>query len=229
MIHPRFENIPDAKTEQAVREIIYKPDRFTFYLIQGTNEPDLDSTIEQPLLTNVIAAYPDGLGYKWVHAGDDEQRADLQRVNEMYPRHIDDLQDVELQELLNFTKFIKGFKTLDEMKELYIKRVSRKGYAALAAYITLKMVDCDDLIGAVVLPKVINQEIPLYIREDVVSALPRINEFVELLPEDEVKYFRKSIKSILSNSGEEINQGLILATSFLPTSNELKESYLFWS
>jgi len=91
------------------------------------------------------------------------------------------------------------------------------------------MVDCDDLIGAVALPKIINQEIPLYIREGVVSLLPQLNEFAEILPEDEIGYFWALIKSILANDREGLNHGLVLASSFLPTSKQLKESYLFWS
>lgn len=129
--------------------------------------------------------------------------------------------------LLKITQLFNDFNKLEKIQKWYCDISIAHQHRLLASFITAKEINGDRLFSALAYPSVIKQQLPLAIRDRVISLIPLLNEFEkETDLKNTVKTAKQGLQSFINNDPKNEILGAVAASSFLPSTDKFKKNLL---
>lgn len=236
MVHPAFLNLDNKPMADACSEIF--EDNFKF-----TSTPEIAMKYGEggfpPVpahLTTVTAAYLEpnpttGLTSRVQFVSLQADQSDLVEVAELYTSNVGVFQEMTniLDALMSLDKNQESnLNGIQKVQSWYAEKVTSNGGTLLAAHITARTVDDNQLIDTITFPKVIFSELPLLARENFLELKPQIDEIIsdELLEDETKEQINSVAKTFLRNDPILQNLGTIAASTFLPNAELLSQKLL---
>ncbi len=226
MPHQIFDHFNDSYVAEVFSEALEQKD-YSFLTFDnqspiGAGFPPVPANIVQ-MLGSYIQTYqgvPSRVRSKLAVFNND---LNLEQTINIYDKQVGQNQRMIKPGLLKITQLFDDFNSLEKIQKWYTDKAISNRHRLLAGFIIAKEIDGDRLFSALTYPSVIKQQLPLAIRDNIISFMPLLNELEKTNEiEETVTIAKQGLQTFIANDPKNEIIGALAASSFLPDTESFK-------